>query len=327
MKRFSNIKFEHDKRLLSDVRTPVMNFDLVTISKETQRPIIFEWLKRGPNQKHYITPFTSCPTKYLNMNKGKFFGYQVAKDILKAEVYYINYAPENTIVDNGKDLSGMVKVMRHKKLTFQHSGKRVTPTSYINKPLVIGIEEIARFNTLEAFSIWMNNFLTENCYIIDNIAMVDNNLTEKEAKIYIKNLEQEYEYQQNKARSGIAFNKYLVMPDLSGDIFEQRLDLDIDQYRVQIDKHYLNKEEGKYIFFNQMQVHCNPSDLSTEERQDIIRGIYSTSFAFDEQHVFVFVIFNIDFDNVVYVEIKNSEMTSENLSLQGYKNKIVHITE
>ena len=327
MKLYSNIKFEHDKRLLSDVRTPAMNFDLVTISKETQRPIIFEWLKRGPEQKHYITPFTSCPTRYLNMNKGKFFGYQVAKDILEAEVYYVNYAPENTIVDNGKDLSGMVKVMRHKKLTFQHSGKRVTPTDYINKPLVIGIEEIARFNTLESFSIWMDKFLKENCYIIGDTAMVDNNLTEEEAKTYIKDLEHEYEQQQNKARSGIAFNKYLVMPDLSGDIFEQRLDLDINQYRVQIDKHYLNKGEGKYIFFNQMQVYCNPFDLSTEERRDIINAIYSSSFAFDEKHVFVFVIFNMDLDNVVYVEIKNSEMTSENLSLQGYKNKITHITE
>lgn len=326
MKKFSNIKFEHDKRLLSDVQTPAMNFDLVTISKNTNKPIIFEWLKRGPEQKDYITPHSSCPTRYLNMNKGKFVGYQISKKVLDAEVYYVNYAPENTIVGNGKDLSGMVKVLRHVDLSYQHKQQSILPSSYIgNQSLEIDIEEIAIFNNLKDFSLWMTKFLKDNCYEIDEPIQVDNNLTAEEAKSYIKNLEYEYEQQQNKARSGIAFKKYLVMPDLSGDIFEERLSTDINNYRFQIDKHYFNKESEKYIFFNQIQVHCNPFDLSKEERLDIIQDIYSLSFAFDEKHNFVFVIFDTDLDNVAYIEIKNSEMSSENLSLIQYKNKIANI--
>ncbi len=260
------------------------------------------------------------------MNKGKFVGYQIAKQILDAEVYYVNYAPENTIVETGKDLSGMIKVLRHRNLSYRDKQQTIFASSFVgNQPLQISIEEVARFNTLESFSIWMDKFLKENCHKIEDPIQVDNNMTKEEANAYIKNLESEYEHQQNKARSGIAFNKYLVMPDLSGDIFEERLGIDINNYRFQIDKHYFNKGNEKYIFFNQIQVHCNPFDLSTEERLDLIEGIYSLSFAFDEKHEFVFVIFNIDLDEVVYLQIKNSEMTSENLSLIQYKNKIRNI--
>jgi len=322
MKEYSNLKFEYNKENIKNMNLISMNFDYVCYSKETGKPIIFEWLKRGPDQKDHITPFTSNPRNYINMNKGKFAAYQFAINTLGAEVYYINYAPEGTII-NGKDISEQVKIMKHISVKIKNGREIVSSDNYMKETLSIDLKNIATFSNLMGLSNWLNIFLEEKCFEINGTIEDPKNLTKEEAKNYIKSKEVEYETQQDKARSNNgAYKKYLVMPDLSGDMFEKRLKVDFDKYRLQIDKQFYSKEQDFYIMYNEVVIETDPGLITYEEAYNKIKKVYENSLFMGFEQVNVFVFINIERKNVAILTIKNGKEELEYIESEEIVNKI-----
>lgn len=302
-KKFSVKKFEYLSSLNLSNFT-IMNFDFIAIGKDN-RPIIFEWLKRGPEQKDHITPLTSSPERYINMNKGKFFAYQEAINNLNASVFYVNYAPENTII-NGINISNQIKVMQHIDLSFKDN----TPLTnkIFQKPLKIKTKVIATFYSFEDFSNWLKNFLEQKSFKINSLIKEDKEFTKNEAIAYIKSKEEEYEIQQNKARENKKFNKYLVMPDLSGDIFEDRLNFDISKYRYQID--FSIKYDKNYIFTNLIELDMDPFLYNDNYLLNLIYKNYNFSKFIDFNNKFMYIFFSLNTDNIRIITFENNSYKS-----------------
>lgn len=52
------------------------------------------------DEKQNVTPYTSHPNRYFDKNKNKFLSLFNLSNKLNAQLYFINYAKENTKYDN-----------------------------------------------------------------------------------------------------------------------------------------------------------------------------------------------------------------------------------
>lgn len=293
---YSLTKFNFYQNLIGDIKLGSMNYDFVCINKHSGRLMIFEYLKRGENQSSYITPLTSHMNRYIRQNKGKFNSFKIAQEKLNADIYYINYAFENTIVDNnGKkvDVGQMVKIMKQKDIVFGRE-KIVNYRSVVDD---IHFETIGSFKSFKEFSDRFEKFLENNCIILNIKVPISNTdlISKEEAINFLKGKNSEYQKQQDKSRQGISYRRRLIMPDLGGEIFEDRLSFDINKYKLPIDKVFFIKKWNKFFFINSFQV----SNFEEDTLFNIIKPMYEHLKEFGD-NLFIFEFFNPESENIAY---------------------------
>jgi len=289
-------KFNFYQNLIGDIRLGSMNYDLVCINKHNGRLMIFEYLKRGENQSPYITPLTSHMNRYIRQNKGKFKSFKIAQEKLNADIYYINYAFEKTFVEkNGKtvDIGEMVKIMKQEDIVF---GRDKFENS---RPVVddIHFKTIGTFNSFKEFSKRFEAFLKNNCLILNIKTPISNTdlVSKEEAINFLKGKNSEYQKQQNKSRQGISYQRRLIMPDLGGEIFEDRLGFDINKFKLPIEKVFFIEKWNKFFFINSFQVEKYEEDTLF----NIVKPIYERLKEFGD-NILIFEFFNPEIDSIAY---------------------------
>jgi len=316
-------KFLFMKKILNGVpQYSSMNFDFIGINKKTGKPIIIEYLKRGENQVDYITPMTSHMNRYIRQNKGKFKAFDIAQRVLGAEIYYINYAMENTIVKdrNGNeiDLGEQIKVMKQENIVFGRdtikNGKTVADD--------IHFKTIKRFYSFKAFDKWLHSFCLKNCEEFPfSFNEVNSTLISKDEAIsFIKGKNSEYLKQQEKSKQGLSYRRELIMPDLSGDIFEDRLSFDISLYKMKITRQFFIQSTRRFVFLSEVETDKNPHDYNFD---------YSSlkkETDFLNLHFRLIIVFNPNSENIKYFKISKNGISSENISVFDFQNKIKELS-
>jgi len=318
-------KFEFQQKYTSHIKTNAMNFDAVFINKHTNKMIIIEYLKRSKEQADYITPLTSHPNKYFRQNKKKFLGYKHVKEHFNAEVFFINYAEENSVSEDGRiNFGEMIKVM---KLEDVDPADNKTP---------VKMENEWRFNSFNNFDNWFSEFIENNCWSIQSNYEDITGLSIEEAKKYLSKLEPEYRAQQEKIKNNSLNGvKKLIMPDISGDLFEARFKSfkrPLSMYKLLAEKQYLLNIKGKEIYCveNILEVIGDPFEYSNEDISNLLnKQRNALNFAFNNSIIITTVISieNNFSDNILFLKDFGEKTSIENLSLNEYKEKIVNISK
>ena len=96
-----NSAIELVKECLKGDVTFGINFDRIQTNSETGKYMILEYLLCDERQfKNNVTPFTSHPNRYFQLNKQKFIKlWEVTKN-LNADLILINYSKKNTQYEN-----------------------------------------------------------------------------------------------------------------------------------------------------------------------------------------------------------------------------------
>jgi len=332
--QYSLSKFNFEQNHISDIKLGSMNFDFICINKHTGKLMIFEYLKRGENQPDYITPLTSHINLYIRQNKGKFESYKQAQEILGADVYYINYAFENTPIKNKDnvtiDAGELVKVMKQKSIVW---GRNSTKKDFYTKevktvPGDMDFSVIGRFSTFEQFGDWFYNFLSKNAMSIDAyVDPIENDphmISHEEAIAFLKDKNKEYQAQQDKSRAGISHRRRLIMPDLGGDILENRLKFELNEFRLQVDKNFYLPTLNKYIFLNYIEVDGDPHAIN--DPYPIVEPIYKKMGPL-LPHFAVFVLYNSASDNLTYVKIFNNKITTTKMSIEDFRTVMFSVSK
>ncbi len=79
--------------MLAGDKTYGINLDRLQWNVATKSWVVIELLKRDPKQP-YVTPFTSHPNRYYDINPGKWIGLWRLKQALNARLYLVNYASQ-----------------------------------------------------------------------------------------------------------------------------------------------------------------------------------------------------------------------------------------
>ncbi len=286
---FSLSKFELNKKIkVSSYNT---DFDFIGYNEKNKKVVIFEYLKVGNNQK--VNPLSSHPNNYIKYNKGKFNAFNEFQVYLNADIYYINYD------ENFK----LFKVMYQKGIEYKNG-----------EPFkVITIDK--SFTSFESFDKWISSFVSNNLRQVRQIEEKQSMLlTEQQVYKLLQTKQEEYNKQLEKAKELKKYKRKLTLPDLSGQILESKLSINLSSYRLLIDTKNFLKNYKKFAFIKYIEVE-NVRDYELDI--DILREE-----ALLLEHVRIFVAFNLKEDFVKVYTLKNRKIKKRLMSFQEFRQRL-----
>jgi len=253
--------FYYFSKIKERSKSSIMDFDFFGIDKEG-KPVIIEYLKRGEKQPDYITPLTSHINNYIRFNKGKFTSFKQYQEKLDATIYYINYAPQNTII-KGKNIGEQFKIMKQVNISF---GRKKN-----GKPQDIITSDISFTNSVSFEKYLKDNILSN----LQEIPKIDQDFS---SFVDIKNIdkilakgENLYQKQLSQIRENQRIKKKVALPDLSADLLELRFpvlkkfksNISFKDYNPYKDKFYLYValEKGSPTYKDALDIVNNISDF------------------------------------------------------------------